>query len=56
MDKYHSYTAIENIDRYGDSFEQALAVYYSQADPDNKTILLSAFEPLFIKFIDFNNG
>ncbi len=55
MDKYQIYTAIENMDRFGGSFEQALAFCYSQADPDNKTILLSAFEPLFIKFIDFRN-
>ena len=56
MDKYQIYTAIENMDRFGGSFEQALAACYSIADPDNKTVLLNAFESLFRKFIDFNNG
>ena len=55
MDKYEIYTAIQNMDRFGGSFEQALAACYSIADPDNKTILLNAFESLFRKFIDFKN-
>ena len=55
MNKYDIYTALQNMDRFGGSFEQALAACYSIADPDNKTILLSAVEPLFIKFIDFRN-
>tara|TARA_R100000773_G_scaffold9315_3_gene8830 strand:- start:1343 stop:1513 length:171 start_codon:yes stop_codon:yes gene_type:complete len=56
MDKYEIYTAIQNMDRFGGSFVQALACCYSLADPDNKTILLNAFEPTFKKYIDFNNG
>ena len=55
MDKYEIYTAIQNMDRFGGSFEQALAACYSIADPDNKTILLNAFESLFRNFIDFKN-
>ena len=56
MNKYDIYTALQNMDRFGGSFEQALAACYSIADPDNKTVLLNAFESLFRKFIDFNNG
>ena len=56
MDKYDIYTALENMDRFGGGFEQALACCYSQADPCNKEILLNAFNSLFVKFIDFNNG
>ena len=56
MDKYQIYTALQNMDRFGGSFVQALACCYSLADPDNKTILLNAFEPTFKKYIDFNNG
>ena len=47
MDKYQIYTALQNMDRFGGSFVQALACCYSLADPNNKTILLNAFEPTF---------
>ncbi len=56
MTKHFIDRAIENMDRFGGSFVQALACCYSLADPDNKTILLNAFEPTFKKYIDFNNG
>ena len=55
MNKHQIYKALENMDRFGGSFEQALAACYSIADPDNKTILLNAFESLFRNFIDFKN-
>jgi len=37
------------------SFEQSLAFCYSQADPDNQTILYNAFEHLFFKFAKFKD-
>ena len=56
MNKHQIYKALENMDRFGGSFVQSFAVCYRKADPDNKTILLNAFEPTFKKYIDFNNG
>ena len=44
MTKHFIYKALENMDRFGSSFEQALAFCYSQADPDNQTILYNSFE------------
>ena len=48
-------TALDNMDRFGGSFVASLAFCYSQADPDNQTILYNAFEPTFIKYANFNN-
>ncbi len=55
MTKHFINKAIENMDRFGGSFEQALAFCYSQADPDNQTILYNAFEHLFFKYAKFKN-
>ena len=55
MNKYDIYTALQNMDRFGGSFEQALAFCYSQADPDNQTILYNAFEHLFFKYARFKD-
>ena len=56
MTKHFIYKALENMDRFGGSFEQALAFCYSQADPDNQTILYNAFESIFFKYAKFNDG
>ena len=55
MTKYFINQALENMDRFGGSFEQALAFCYSQADPDNQTILFNAFEATFTKYANFTN-
>tara|TARA_B100000900_G_scaffold121516_1_gene102526 strand:+ start:3936 stop:4106 length:171 start_codon:yes stop_codon:yes gene_type:complete len=55
MTKYFINQALENMDRFGGSFEQALAFCYSQADPDNQTILYNAFEHLFFKYARFKD-
>ena len=39
MDKYQIYTALQNMDRFGGSFVQALACCYSLADPDNDDLI-----------------
>ena len=54
MTKHFIYKALENMDRFGSSFEQSLAFCYSQADPDNQTILFNAFEATFTKYANFN--
>ena len=54
MNKYQINTALDNMDRFGGSFLAALAFCYSQADPDNQTILYNAFESTFIKYAKFN--
>ena len=56
MDKHQIYTALDNMDRFGGSFIAALAFCYSQADPDNQTILYNTFEPTFIKYAKFNEN
>ena len=56
MNKQQIYTALDNMDRFGGSFLAALAFCYSQADPDNQTILYNAFESTFIKYAKFNEG
>ena len=43
------------MDRFGGSFVASLAFCYSQADPDNQTILFNAFEATFIKYANFTN-
>ena len=54
MTKHFIYKALENMDRFGGSFVQSLAVCYRKADPDNQTILYNAFEYLFFKYAKFN--
>ena len=54
MDKHQIYTALDNMDRFGGSFVASLAFCYSQADPDNQTILLNAFKTTFNKYANFN--
>ena len=56
MDKHKIYTALDNMDRFGGSFVASLAFCYSQADPDNQTILYNAFESTFIKYAKFNEN
>ncbi len=55
MNKYQINTALDNMDRFGGSFISSLAFCYSQADPDNQTILYNAFESTFIKYANFKN-
>ena len=54
MNKQQIYTALDNMDRFGGSFISSLAFCYSQADPDNQTILFNAFEATFTKYANFN--
>ena len=56
MDKHQIYTALDNMDRFGGSFISSLAFCYSQADPDNQTILYNGFESTFIKYANFNEN
>jgi len=53
LTKQQIYTALDNMDRFGGSFVASLAFCYSQADPDNQTILLNAFEATFTKYANF---
>ena len=55
MNKYQINTALDNMDRFGGSFVASLAFCYSQADPDNQTILYNAFEATFTKYANFKN-
>ena len=55
MTKHFIDKAIENMEWYGGSFVQSLAVCYRKADPDNKTIIYNAFEHLFFKYAKFKN-
>jgi len=55
MNKHQIYTALDNMDRFGGSFVASLAFCYSQADPDNQTILYNAFEATFTKYANFKN-
>ena len=54
MDKHQINTALDNMDRFGGSFVASLAFCYSQADPDNQSILFDAFEATFTKYANFN--
>ena len=54
LTKQQIYTALDNMDRFGGSFIASLAYCYSQADPDNQTILFNAFEATFTKYANFN--
>ena len=53
MEKHQIYTALDNMDSFGGSFVSSLAFCYSQADPDNQTILFNAFESTFVKYANF---
>tara|TARA_R100001224_G_scaffold15264_1_gene7602 strand:- start:87 stop:260 length:174 start_codon:yes stop_codon:yes gene_type:complete len=55
MDKHQINTALDNMDRFGGSFVASLAFCYSQADPDNKTILFNTFKSTFTKYYEFKN-
>ena len=55
MNKQQIHTALDNTDRFGGSFIASLAFCYSQADPDNQTILFNAFEATFTKYANFKN-
>ena len=55
LTKYQINTALDNMDRFGGSFLAAIAFCYSQADPDNQTILFNAFEATFTKYANFKN-
>jgi len=55
LSKQQIYTALDNMDRFGGSFVASLAFCYSQANPDNQTILFNAFESTFIKYANFTN-
>ena len=54
MNKHQINTALDNMDRFGGSFIASLAFCYSQADPNNQTILFNAFEATFTKYANFN--
>ena len=54
MNKHQIHIALDNMDRFGGSFIASLAFCYSQADPDNQTILFNAFEATFTKYANFN--
>jgi len=54
MNKQQIHTALDNMDRFGGSFIASLAFCYSQADPDNQTILFNAFEATFTEYANFN--
>ena len=54
MNKHQIYTALDNMDRFGGCFVASLAFCYSQADPDNQSILFNAFEATFTKYANFN--
>ena len=55
MSKQDIYIAVENMEVFGGSFVQSLAVCYRKADPDNQTILYNAFEHLFFKYARFKD-
>ena len=55
MTKHFIYKALENMDRFGGSFVQSLAVCYRKADPDNKEILIKSFNKIFTKYANFSN-
>ena len=55
MTKQDIYIALENMEVFGGSFVQSLAVCYRKADPSNQTILYNAFEHLFFKYARFKD-
>ena len=48
--------ALSNMDKFGGSFIQSLAVCYRKADPENKDILTFVFAKYFIKYANFTNA
>ena len=54
MKEHQIIPALHNMQRFGGSFVASLAFCYSQADPDNQTILLNAFKTTFNKYANFN--
>jgi len=55
LTKHFINKAIENMDRFGGSFVQSLAVCYKKADPINQKILYEAFEHFFFKYAKFKD-
>jgi len=55
MNKHQIYKALKNMDRFGGSFIQSLAVCYRKADPNNQGILINAFREQFLKYYQFND-
>ena len=55
MNKHQIYKALANMDRFGGSFIQSLAVCYRKADPINQKILYEAFEHFFFKYAKFED-
>ena len=55
MTKHFINKAIENMDRFGGSFVQSLAVCYRKADPANQEKLLNAFMSDFLEYYHFNH-
>ena len=55
MTKQDLCIALENMEVFGGSFVQSLAVCYRKADPGNQTILYNAFEHLFFKYARFKD-
>jgi len=55
MNNHQIYKALENMDRFGGSFMQSLAVCYRKADPCNQEKLLYAFMSDFLEYYHFND-
>ena len=55
MTKQDIYIALENMEVFGGSFVQSLAVCYKKADPINQKILYEAFEHFFFKYAKFED-
>ena len=55
MTKQDIYIALENMEVFGGSFVQSLAVCYKKADPINQKILYEAFEHFFFKYAKFKD-
>ena len=55
MNKHQIFKALENMDRFGGSFIQSLAFFYSKADPLNQEKLLNAFMSDFLEYYHFNH-
>ena len=55
MTKHFINKALENMDRFGGSFIQSLAVCYKKADPINKGRLFDTFKHLFNKYATFED-
>ena len=55
MTKQDIYIALENMEVFGGSFVQSLAVCYKKAAPRNKGRLFDAFKHLFNKYAPFED-